>query len=219
MEYGASAAVHAWARAGVEVTYFLLTSGEAGMADAPDVIGPLRRAEQRDACDTVGVTDLRFGSQQDGVIEYSLVMRAEIAAVIREVRPDLVVTANFEVEAYGGLNQADHRATGLAVIDAVRDAANPWVFRDQIEQQGLEPFQARGLAVAGDERPTHAKAVEEPDVHAAVASLRCHRAYLEHVTNHPVPEEFIPEALRSGGRAAGSEYAVLLRVFDLGGLG
>jgi LmbE family N-acetylglucosaminyl deacetylase len=189
------------------------------MAEAPEVVAPLREREQRTACSRVGVEDLRYLGHPDGMLEHTLALRRDIARVIRRVHPDLVLTANFEVEAYGGLNQADHRATGLAVIDAVRDAANPWVFRDQIEQQGLEPFQARGLAVAGDERPTHAKAVEEPDVHAAVASLRCHRAYLEHVTNHPVPEEFIPEALRSGGRAAGSEYAVLLRVFDLGGLG
>ena len=33
MEYGASAAVAAWTAAGLEVTYLLLTRGEAGMAE------------------------------------------------------------------------------------------------------------------------------------------------------------------------------------------
>ena len=37
-------------------------------------------------------------------------------------------------------NQADHRAVGLAAIDAARDAANRWIFRELLEQEGLEPW-------------------------------------------------------------------------------
>ena len=48
-----------------------------------------------------------------------------------------------------------------------------------------------------------------------VASLRAHEAYLAHVADHPVPEEFIPEILRQGGAAAGTEHAVVLRVHEL----
>src|SRR5699024_3412534 len=46
-------------------------------------------------------------------------------------------------------------------------------------------------------------------------SLHAHEAYLAHVTDHPRPEEFIPDILRSGGEAAGSAHAVVLRVFGL----
>ena len=81
------------------------------------------------------------------------------------------------------------------------------------------PWQARALLVAGHPEPTHARVVGPEQVRAAIASLRAHEAYLAHVTGHPVPEEFIPEILRQGGGAAGSEFAVALRVFDLGGLG
>lgn len=131
MEYGTSAAVAAWTGAGVEVTYLLLTRGEAGMAEAPEKVAPLREKEQRRACEIVGVSDLRMLDHPDGMLEYGLPLRSDIARVVRQVRPDLVLTANFDFEAYGGLNQADHRVAGLAVIDAVRDAANPWVFRDR----------------------------------------------------------------------------------------
>ena len=37
------------------------------------------------------------------------------------------------------LNQADHIATGKAVLDAVRDAGNRWVFPEQLVD-GVEPW-------------------------------------------------------------------------------
>ncbi|WP_413542780.1 PIG-L deacetylase family protein [Citricoccus nitrophenolicus] len=219
MEYGTSAAVAAWTARGVEVTYLLLTAGEAGMAEPPDVVAPLRAGEQRNACDEVGVGDLLILDHPDGMLEYGLGLRRDIARVIRTVRPDAVVTANFEVEAYGGLNQADHRAAGMAVVDAVRDADNPWVFRELAEDEGLQKWHTSALLVAGHERPTHATPVDQVAVDAAVASLSRHEAYLQHVTGHPRPEDFIPEILREGGVYAGTDYAVTFRVYDLGGLG
>lgn len=219
MEYGASAAVAAWTACGVEVTYLLLTAGEAGMAEPPDVVGPLRAAEQRHACSEVGVSELLILDHPHGMLEYGLDLRRNIARVVRTVRPDAVVTANFDVEAYGGLNQADHRAAGLAVVDGVRDADNPWVFRELSEDEGLETWHASALLVTGHEHPTHAIPVDEAAVRSAVASLKCHEAYLRHVAGHPDPEEFIPEILRDGGVRTGVDHAVTFRVFDLGGLG
>ena len=219
MEYGASAAVAAWTAAGVEVTYLLLTSGEAGMAEDPQVIAPLRAREQRSACEVVGVEDLRILEHPDGMLEASLGLRRDIARVVRQVRPDLVLTTNFDLEAYGSINQADHRAAGISAVDGTRDAGNPWVFRELREQEGLEPWNARALLVVGHPDPTHAKVVGSLHVQASVDSLSAHAAYLEHITDHPVPGEFIPEILRQGGAAAGAEHAVTMRVHDLGGLG
>ncbi|WP_193106861.1 PIG-L deacetylase family protein [Brachybacterium sp. FME24] len=219
MEYGASAAVAAWTAAGISVTYLLLTRGEAGMAQDPRTVAPLRAREQRHACDIVGVHDLRILEHPDGMLEATLGLRRDIARVVRQVRPDLVLTTNFDLEAYGTINQADHRAAGISAVDGTRDAANPWVFRELREQEGLEPWTARALLVVGHPDPTHAKGVDDDEVQAAVDSLSAHEAYLEHVTGHPAPSAFIPEILRAGGAAAGTAHAVTMRVTDLGGLG
>lgn len=219
MEYGTSAAVAAWTERDIEVSYLLLTAGEAGMAEPPEQVAPLRAREQRAACAAVGVHDLRILGHPDGMLEYGLELRRDIARVVRQVRPDAVVTANFDVEAYGGLNQADHRAAGLAVVDGVRDAANPWVFRELAEREGLAPWQARALLVAGHDRPTHACPVERRAVDASIASLASHQAYLRHVTGHPAAEVMVPEILGNGGQLAGTAYAVAFRAYDLGGLG
>ncbi|SJM56540.1 PIG-L deacetylase family protein [Gulosibacter sp. 10] len=216
-EYGLSAAVEQWTRAGIEVDYLLLTSGEAGMRRSPEEAGPLRAAEQRDACDAVGVRRLAILDHPDGVLEYGLPLRRDIARAIRESGPDAVITANFDVEAYGSLNQADHRAAGLATVDAARDAGNRWVFRDLLDE-GLEPWQPALLLVAGAAEPTHAVEVDVRAERAAVRSLECHRAYLADLPGHPAPGEFIPELLRRGGAEAEAERAVTFRVFPLGGI-
>lgn len=219
MEYGASAAVATWSRRGVEVTYLLLTSGEAGMQRAPEEVGPLRAVEQQSACDTVGVRELVILDHPDGMLMPTLELRRDIARVVRQVRPDAVVTANFDFEAYGGLNQADHRAAGVATVDAVRDADNTWVFRELAEDEGLPKWHTQWLLVAGSPRPTHALAVDADAVAASVASLVCHEAYLADLPGHPKPADFIPEILAQGGQAAGVESAVLFRAYDLGGMG
>lgn len=218
MEYGASAAVAAWSRRGIEVAYLLLTSGEAGMQRGPAEVGPLRAGEQRRACDRVGVSDLTILDFPDGMLVYSLDLRRAVARAVRRFRPDAVVTGVWDVEAYGGLNQADHRAAGLATVDGVRDADNTWVFPELARDEGLPKWHAKALLVAGHPLATHAVGVSDADVAAAVASLEAHEAYLGDLPGHPAPAAFIPQILRDGGAALGTEYAVTFRAFDLGGL-
>lgn len=218
LEYGTSAAVADWTRRGIEVSYLLLTSGEAGMQRSPEEVGPLRSAEQRKACEQVGVSDLTILGYPDGMLEYSLPLRRDIARVIRQRKPDVVVTSTWDVEAFGGLNQADHRAAGLAIVDAVRDADNTWVFRELADDEGLPKWHTKAILVAGTGSDTHAVEVSREQVDAAVRSLESHEAYLADLPGHPKPAEFIPHILREEGKALGVEYAVAFRVFDQGGL-
>lgn len=218
LEYGTSAVVATWVNAGIEVTYLLLTAGEAGMQRPPEEAGPLRAHEQREACATVGAQHLIILDHPDGMLTYGVELRRDIARVVRQVQPDAVVTASWSEEAYGGLNQADHRVAGLVVIDGVRDADNTWVFRELAEKEGLPKWHTRALLVAGHDAPTHAVPVSADSVDAAVRSLQAHAAYLADLPGHPKPEEFIPAILADGGRSAGCDHAGLFRVFDLGGL-
>ena len=69
---------------------------------------------------------------------------------------------------------ADHIAVGRAAIDAVRDAANRWLFPGT-----GEPWSGvRWVAVAASPHSTHAVEVSEV-FDRGVASLAAHRAYLE----------------------------------------
>lgn len=214
MEYGASAAVAHWTGAGVEVSYLLLTRGEAGMQRAPDEARTVRSEEQRAACDAVGAASLTMLDYPDGILQPTLGLRHDIARVIRHRRPDAVLTMTWDDEVPWGLNQADHRIVGLTVVDAIAAAGNRWIFPQLIED-GLDPWQAGWLLVSGSGQPTHGVVVDEADAAAAVASLECHRAYLADLPNHPKPADFIPPMLSSGGEAMGVEHAVLVRAFKL----
>lgn len=177
-EYGAAVAVNSWTRRGKEVAYVLATSGEAGIEGMdPATAGPAREIEQRNAIARVGVRDLEFLGFPDGRTEYGLELRRALAAAIRRHRPEVVITLNFGL-AFNGVfrNQADHRAVGLATLDAASDAGNSWIFPDLAG----EPWSGvRHIAVFADADPTHAVDVTDEDLDAATAALTQHRQYLE----------------------------------------
>jgi LmbE family N-acetylglucosaminyl deacetylase len=214
LEYGAASAVARWTRQGKQVSYLLATRGEAGIsAMAPDVVAPLREEEERRSAALVGVTEVHFLDHADGLVEYGLPLRRDLAAVFRQQRPDIVITMNFQLTwgETGAVNHADHRATGLAVLDACRDAANPWVFLgDGPAWDGI-----RQVYVAGVEDPTHFVDVTDT-IEQGIASLREHKAYLDGLGRDFDPNEFLRNIAGYLGLAAGCEYAVGFRRYSTG---
>lgn len=208
MEYGAAAAVAEWVAAGKEVSYLLVTRGEAGIDTLePAECARVRDTEQRASARTVGVTSLELLDHRDGMIEEGVPLRRDIAAVVRRTRPELVITLNHR-ETWGGRawNTPDHRAVGRAVLDAVGDAGNRWIFSEQLESGGLQPWGGvRWVAVAGSTEPTHAVPVGEESVRLAVASLAEHRAYITALSDEPV-ESYARSVVEWGVRLGAERY-------------
>lgn len=215
MEYGGSAAAARWVERGASVSYLLLTAGEAGIRDQdPSDVGPLRAQEQRDACAAVGVENLTILDLPDGMLESGLDIRKRIAREIRKIKPDTVVTINWDVMAAWGLNQADHRVAGLATLDAIRDADNPWVFRELMDEENLEPWGVTRLIVSGVE-PDYAIELSEANINAAVESLRCHKQYLSALGSHPDPQEMITGVTSEAGQSAGVDHALGIKLYKM----
>jgi LmbE family N-acetylglucosaminyl deacetylase len=215
VEYGTSSAVAAWTARGMEVAYLLLTRGEAGMdSSTPAQTAEVRTREQVAGSHAVGVTQVNFLDYPDGVLEYSLAMRRDIARVLRFYQPDAVLVGSWEVEFVAGLNQADHRVAGLATLDALRDAGNRWVFPELLGE-GLEPWSVRWLLMAGDPRPTHGVDVTGEPLERGIASLEAHAQYLAGIPGHPPPRLMITGITAMQGRAMGVPNAVLFRAWDL----
>ncbi|MDN6529890.1 MAG: PIG-L family deacetylase [Brevibacterium sp.] len=214
MEYGASAAVAKWTDQGKAVSYLLLTRGEAGIREMnPEKVVLLREGEQRRACTIVGVEDLEILDFPDGLLEPSHELRHAIAKKIRQFQPDAVMVTNWELKIAWGLNHVDHRAAGIATIDAIRDADNPWVFTD-LKDDGLEAWKAEKLLVNGADA-THAVVLEDEHVDRAVRSLDAHRVYLEALPDHPVPSDMIPGITSEAGTRAGVKHARPGEVLDI----
>jgi len=188
-EYGMAAAVAQWVADGKEVHYLLASRGEAGIADLPpEQSAPLRTREQENACAHVGVTELVFLDHPDGRIQEGPGLRKDFARHIRRVKPQLVLTLNHHDHwGPGRWNSADHRAVGRAVLDAVGDADNDWIFPELLAE-GLARHKAAWVAISSP-HPTHTQPVSEESIAKAVASLAEHRQYLAALSADPVQEQ------------------------------
>lgn len=218
MEFGAAAAVAGWTQQGKTVVYCMVTSGEAGIDSMqPADCGPVREREQIESARVVGVDVVDFLRLPDGVLEYGVPLRRAIAASVRQYRPEIVITNNFR-ESWGGsaLNQADHIATGKATLDAVRDAANRWIFPEQL-QDGIEPWDGvKEVWAAGSPQSRHGIDITET-FGAGVLSLQAHRAYIEGLGwEHFDPAAFLDGTSRAAGARMGVTHATSFEVFSMG---
>lgn len=218
MEFGAAAAVARWTGQGKSVAYCMVTSGEAGIDGLdPERCREVREAEQVRSAEIVGVDVVEFLGRPDGVLEYGVDLRRELAGVVRRHRPEIVVTGNFR-DTWGGrnLNQADHIAVGRAVVDAVRDAGNRWIFSEQL-QDGLEPWGGvREVWAFGSPESGHAVDTTRT-FDAGVASLEAHAAYIEGLGWEDWdPREFLEGMARGAGSRLGVAFAAPFEVFPMG---
>jgi LmbE family N-acetylglucosaminyl deacetylase len=206
MEYGAASAVARWTDQGKDVRYLLVTRGEAGISTIPpSEVGPSREEEQRRSCLTVGVSAVEFLDRSDGLVEADLALRRDLAGAIRRHQPEVILSINYR-DSWGGpsWNHADHRAVGRALLDSVRDAANPWIFPDSTP---VWPG-VRFAAFNGSPQATHGVDVTGY-LERGIESLRCHALYLANLGGDMSdPAAFLRSAAESTGALLGVQHAV-----------
>lgn len=183
IDFGFSGTVATLTAAGTEVSYCLVTSGDAGGHDdsVPREEMPImREAEQTEAAKQVGVTDLHFLRFPDGRVEATLDLRREIARIIRIVRPDVVAT-QYPQRTFTSVyrDHPDHMRTGEATFCAVYpDARNPYAF-PELREQGYEAHAVPEMWVFGG-GPT--RAIDITDVFdKKVAALTAHVSQTAHM--------------------------------------
>ena len=212
MEYGAAAAVARWTRQGKWIGYVLVTDGEAGIQSMPpEQAGPIRREEQVASCREVGVTDVEFL----GLARRSSSSRGSSSAADSPPRsvgidPTWCVSINHR-DSWGGTELEPRRPPRgrPGLLDAVRDAANPWMFhRSSATVWGGVRF----VAFNASPSPTHAVDTTAT-FDAGVRSLACHRTYLENLGGDVAsPATRLRGAAESSGELLGVELAATFEV-------
>jgi LmbE family N-acetylglucosaminyl deacetylase len=159
-EFFCGASLARWTTVGHKVTYLLLTCGDKGTKD-PNLAGEelcsLRQAEQRAAAAALGVEKVRFLGHPDGYLQPDLILRKEITRVIRQERPDILVTCDPTTYYFGDthINHADHRAAGQAALDAVYPAARDHLYFPELWlEEKLEPHIVREVWICGTLSPS-----------------------------------------------------------------
>jgi LmbE family N-acetylglucosaminyl deacetylase len=141
-----------WARAGHDISYVLLTCGDKGFNPAtqsdmtPEKLCGIRFEEQQNAAKVIGAGSVRFLDRGDGYLVPDLDLRRDVVRVIREYKPDILVTCDPQtLFAPYGINHPDHRAAGQVVLDAVFPAAGNLTFFPELLDEGFEPHMPKEI--------------------------------------------------------------------------
>ena len=186
IDFACGGSVATWAGEGHHVSYCLITNGDAGGFDEAVTrtdMAALRQKEQRTAGGILGVDDLHFLGWPDGRLYVTHELRRDLSRVIRQVRPDRVVTSSPVRELrnmYG--SHPDHTAAGEAVMCAVYpDARNPFAHPELLADEGLEAHTVSEVWVMSTGKDAD-RYVDTTDVfERKVAALRAHESQTAHM--------------------------------------
>ena len=215
IEYSCSGTIARWVQLGTRVGYVLCTSGEVGIAE-PGMTKAnateIREAEQRQAAAVVGVDDVVFLREPDGLLEATLGLRKKLVREIRRFKPEVVIcgdpTVLFPSENY--INHPDHRAAGTAALDAIFPAAGQPNLFEELESEGLSAHKPRKVYVTGRHQQDLAVNISDT-IDLKIAALRAHVSQM----THRDPEEYVRQSAAAAAKGKEMEYAELFRVITL----
>ena len=175
-EFTSGGTVARFAASGFRVQYVLATSGDKGSADrdaVPEELAATRMAEQRAAAATLGVEEVTFLGHKDGEVVVSLAFRSELVRVIREGRPDVVLTFDpwqrYQIHP-------DHRAVGETALDAVAAARDHMYFPEQLTG-GLTEHRVHNVYFFASDQPNYYVDISGT-LDQKIAALKCHRSQI-----------------------------------------
>lgn len=158
VEFGAGGTLAKWAVAGCVVHHLICTDGSKGTWNPDADIVALteqRQLEQGEAARRLSGGNaglVVFLDHVDGELDSDLKTRGEVARVIRELRPD-VVLGHDPWKRYR--LHPDHRHAGLLACEGIVAARDPHFYREQ----GLAPHRPGALLLFEADEPDHVEDV------------------------------------------------------------
>jgi LmbE family N-acetylglucosaminyl deacetylase len=165
-----------WSAAGHEIFYVICTNGDKGTHDrslSSYRLAELREAEQLEAAHSLGVSQAVFLRHSDGELEPNVLLRTELAMLIRHLRPQVIFTHDgwrrYQIHP-------DHRAVGIATGDAIVSARDH-LFLPAMTAIGLEAFAPSELYLWGPEEPDYYEDISET-IDRKIAAVAAHKTQL-----------------------------------------
>lgn len=207
-----------WAKAGCEIISVIITSGDSGSNDVTKDAGykpelaRLREAEQLAANEVLGVKQTVFLRYPDGELEPSLALRKDLTRVIRQYKPDAVLTGNPEAWFYGNgyVNHSDHRAAAQAACEAVFPSAGSRLMFTELLSAGHEPHNVKRLYIHGSEKPDTWIDIRET-IEIKIEALKKH---VSQPDTHDV-DQWIHDWAKEEGQEKGLDRAEAFKVMIL----
>jgi LmbE family N-acetylglucosaminyl deacetylase len=212
-EFFCGGTVARWSREGCDVHYVCATDGSAGSNEpgtTREAMREVREREMRAASDILGVASVTFLGEVDGFLEVTPATRRKVTREIRRLRPDVLVAPD-PARLWSGssyINHADHKAAGELALCAVMPDAPTRVMFQELEGEGLEPFEVPNLYLSAEEADTFVDITDSLAV--KLKALSAHASQLG-----PDVEERVTARAREVGERAGCEFAEGFRGFRL----
>lgn len=212
-----------WSQAGCEIISVVITSGDSGSNDPTKdgsykkELAELREQEQLAANAVLGIKETVFLRYPDGELEPTLQLRRDLTRVIRQFKPDTVVTGNPEGWFYGDeyLNHPDHRAAAQAACEAVFPSAGSRLIFADLLSAGYEPHEVKRLYIHGtDKSNTWVDVTETLDVKIKALGQHVSQVNAEEVDKWM--REWAEEEAKDKGLKYAESYKVMILRRDEG---
>ncbi len=214
-EFGCAGTIARWAKAGARVCYVLCTSGDVGIATGgmtKDQAIQIREGEQKAAAEISGVKEVVFLREPDGMLQATIELRQKLVREIRRFKPEVVFVMDPTLlwAGDGYINHPDHRAAGLAAIDAIFPAAGQPNLFQELESEGLTAHKPRKVYSLNWRDGDTYISIDET-IETKITALRAHQSQMGDWDPEPRIKEWAAE------RAKGKEmhYAEVFRVVTL----
>ena len=152
-ETGAGATIVKWARQGRKIVLVVCTNGDKGSSD-PDMTSPrlaeIREAEQREAAEVMGVSEVVFLRHTDQHLRDTYELREQISRQIRLHTPRTVLTIDPN-RPY--IRHEDHYVCGRVTMNCVFPYARDRLAFPEHIAEGIEPHKTREIYMWGSLYP------------------------------------------------------------------
>jgi LmbE family N-acetylglucosaminyl deacetylase len=220
LDFGMSGSAAKWAAEGTDVYYLLLTDGSKGSDDrhiSSSDLTKLRRREQQAAAKILGLKDVFFLDYEDGLLLNDANVKRDIARVIRQTKPEVVVTMDPKISYWvdgGYINHPDHRAAGQATLDAVFPLARDHLSFPELLAAGLEPHKVPTVLLMSFGQDNNFTVDITDTLNQKLDALAAHASQMSNIEEtHLLVRDWAKQA----GRLAGYDYAESFLRIDIQG--
>jgi LmbE family N-acetylglucosaminyl deacetylase len=205
LEFAAAGTVAKFTKVGADCYYLICTNGCKGTSDArisESKLIRIRREEQRNAGRIIGLKNVFFLDNNDTELVAGMQLKKDIVRYIRMLKPDTVIASDPSfIYSDRYINHADHRAAGLAAMDAVYPLARDRLTFRELEKEGLKPHKVKELLIVNSDRPNYFVDISST-MGQKIKALAAHKSQISKSSI-----EFAEKRAKELGKKNGCRYA------------
>ncbi len=209
LDFIAGGTLAKFAATGAEVHYLILTDGSNGTADEKlnaEQLVAMRHHEQEAAAAATGAKSSQFLDYKDGELEVTLALKKDIVRVIRQLKPEVVITFDPSLLYFAPrnfINHPDHRAAGQATLDAVFPLARDYLSFPDLHADGYEPHKVKTVLLSNFEKQDYFIDISE-NIDAKISALAAHSSQMPDMA---AVEKMVREMAAASGKTSGATFA------------